>query len=161
MLTFVLPERSSTTNTNEENGLVLRRYWTTACQRCAIQASLHHRQRATDHAMGTRTHPRSRSTPARRASGEDAPAARDGRASPRHDQGSDGSYALPDENAPEGRLRDGAARAALQSHARHEHHGHPAAHNGNAGIVKAEEMTAHRSRPRRLYTSATTFSHMG
>ena len=37
--------------TNEENGLVLRRYWTNACQSCA-QAALHHRQGATDHPMG-------------------------------------------------------------------------------------------------------------
>jgi transposase len=35
---FVLPARSlPTTNTNEENGLVLRRYWTNACQSCAIK----------------------------------------------------------------------------------------------------------------------------
>jgi hypothetical protein len=44
-------ERLTYHYTNEENGLVLRRYWTNACQSCA-QAQLHHRQRATDHPMG-------------------------------------------------------------------------------------------------------------
>jgi hypothetical protein len=36
--TFVLPEKSSPTHyTNEENGLVLRRQWTNACQSCTIK----------------------------------------------------------------------------------------------------------------------------
>ena len=34
---FVLPERSSATNTNEENGLVLRHYLTNTCESCAIK----------------------------------------------------------------------------------------------------------------------------
>ena len=38
--------------TNEENGLVLRRYWTNCLSELRHQASLHHRQGATDHAMG-------------------------------------------------------------------------------------------------------------
>src|SRR5436190_20678743 len=40
--TSVLPAKGSPTttrNTNEENGLVLHRYWTTACQSCAIKHS--------------------------------------------------------------------------------------------------------------------------
>ncbi len=38
--------------TTEENGLVLRRYWTNVCQSCAIKP-MHHRQGTTDHPMGT------------------------------------------------------------------------------------------------------------
>ena len=45
-------ERLTYRYTNEENGLVLRRYWTNACQSCAIKAQLHHRKRATGHPMG-------------------------------------------------------------------------------------------------------------
>src|SRR6266702_6449481 len=88
--------------------------------------------------MGARAHSRGGAAPARRASGEDAPAARDGRASLRHDQGPDGSNPLPDEDAATGCRRDGIARAGLQSHARHEHLGRPAAHGSNEGIVVAD-----------------------
>ena len=102
------------------------------------QAQLHPCQGATDHAMGARACSRSRAAPARRASGEDASAARDGRASLRHDQGPDGRNPLPDEDAATGCHRDGAARARLQSHARHEHHGRPTGPGGDAGIVAAD-----------------------
>ena len=38
MFTFVLPEKAPAYRyTTEENGLVLRRYWTNACQSCAIK----------------------------------------------------------------------------------------------------------------------------
>src|SRR6266566_3650439 len=87
--------------------------------------------------MGARAHSRGGAAPARRASGEDASAAGDGRASLRHDQGPDGSNTLPDEDPATGGYRDGIARPGLQSHARHEHHGHPAAHGGDEGIVIA------------------------
>ena len=47
------PAKSSTYHyTNEENGLMLRRYWTSACQTCAIKRQLHAGQRAPDHPMG-------------------------------------------------------------------------------------------------------------
>jgi hypothetical protein len=101
------------------------------------QTSLHHRQGATDHAVGARAHTRSRATPTRRASGEDAPAAGDRRTPLRYAKDEDGGDALPDEDAAAGRLRDGAARIGLQSHSRHEHHWHSAAHDGNQGLVKA------------------------
>ena len=45
-------ERLAYRYTNEENGLVLRRYWTNVCQSCADRRQLHHRQGATDHPMG-------------------------------------------------------------------------------------------------------------
>src|SRR6266568_7683486 len=87
---------------------------------------------------GARAHSRGGAAPARRTSGEDAPAARDGRASLRHDQGPDGSNSLSDEDAAAGCRRDGTARAGLQSHARHEHLGRPTAHGGDEGIVVAD-----------------------
>jgi hypothetical protein len=37
---------------HEENGSVLHRYWTNACQNCALKQKLHHRKGATDHSMG-------------------------------------------------------------------------------------------------------------
>ena len=58
-------ERLSYHYTNEEHGLVLHRYWTNALSELHHQKSLHHRQRATDHAMGARARSRSRSTAAR------------------------------------------------------------------------------------------------
>jgi len=99
--------------------------------------SLHHRQGATDHAVGARAHTRSRATPTRRASRKDAPEARDSRTSVRHHQGKDGSHTLPDEDAAAGCLRNGTTRFGLQSHPRHEHHRHSAAHERDQGIVKA------------------------
>ena len=68
----------------EENGLVLRRYWTNACQNCAIKPTC---TTGKERRVSRWEHEhirRSRATPARRAPGEDAPAARDGRASARH-----------------------------------------------------------------------------
>jgi hypothetical protein len=45
-------ERLTYHYTNEENGLVLRRYWTNACQGLRRQAHLHHCQGAADHPVG-------------------------------------------------------------------------------------------------------------
>ena len=41
-----------TTITTEENGLVLRRYWTNVCQSCAIKQRCTTGKGATDHPMG-------------------------------------------------------------------------------------------------------------
>ncbi len=51
---------------------------------------------------------------------------------------SDGCDTLPNEDAAVRSRRDGPTRAGLQSHLRHEHHGDPTAHGGNAGIVKSK-----------------------
>src|SRR5438128_594995 len=75
-----------------------------------------------------------------------SPAARDGRASLRHDQGPDGGNPLPNEDAATGCRRDGAARAGLQSHARHEHHRRPTAPGGDEGIVSIKDGPASASR---------------
>ena len=122
--------------TNVENGLTLRRYWTTACQTCPIKSQCTTGQRASDHPLGARACARSRAAAARREPEGHAPAARDGRAPLRHDQGSHGSDALPDEDAAARRRRDGAARPRLQSHPRHEHHRHQAAGCCNQGIER-------------------------
>src|SRR5262249_21738096 len=84
------------------------------------------------------------------ASGEDAPAARDRRASVRHDQGADGSDTLFDEEAATGCRRDGAARAGLQPHARYEHHGCPTTPGGDEGIVDRYIIRSLPTRPRQL-----------
>ena len=115
--------------TTEENSLVLRRYWTNVCQSCAIKptCTTGKQRRITrwDHehlleAVQRRLdeHPE-----------EDAPAARDGRASLRHHQGQDGSHTLPDEDAAARCLRDGSASVGLQSHPGDEHHRCPAVHS--------------------------------
>src|SRR5437588_5786085 len=89
--------------------------------------------------MGARAHSRGGAAPARRASGEDASAAGDGRASLRHDQSPDGSNTLPDEDPATGGYRDGIARPGLQSHARHEHHGRPTSYDRNEGVIALAE----------------------
>jgi hypothetical protein len=113
--------------TNEENGLVLRRYWTNACQSCAIK------QRCT-------TGKERRIT---RWEHEHV-LARDRRTSLRHAEDEDGSDALPDEASAQGRNRDGAPCARLQSHQSDEYHGHPAADGRDPSIVKAGKSSLHR-----------------
>ena len=119
---------------NVERGLTLRRYWTTACHELPDQEPLHHRSAAADHALGARGRAGGGAAPARSEPGGDAPAARGGRASVRHDQDAHGRHPLPDEDLAEGDRRDGAARARLQSHPGAEHPGHPAAHGRPQGI---------------------------
>jgi hypothetical protein len=94
---------------------------------------------------------------------EDAPAARDGRASVRNYQGQDGSNTLPDEDTATSSLRDGAARTGLQSDPCHEHHGHSAAHGRDEGLAKPEKSSLSATGPRsrrfdtvkRFYTTKT------
>ena len=73
-------------------------------------------------------------------------------------------YALPDEDAAAGCLRDGPARIGLQSHPRHEHSGHPLPHGGDEGIVEpgiCAGSPTHDGRqnlhflPKRFYTTKT------
>jgi len=85
---YICPAGESLTYryTNEEHGLVLRRYWTNACPSCAIKHSCtpSKERRITrwehEHVL------EAVAAPARRASGKNAPAARDGRASVRDNQ---------------------------------------------------------------------------
>jgi transposase len=154
-------ERLAYHYTTEEKGLVLRRYWTNACQSCAIKHSCttgkERRITRWEHEdiLG------GGAASARRASGKDAPAARDGRASLWHDQGPDGRNPFPDEDVATGCHRDGAACPGLQSHTRHEHHGHPAAHDGDERIAKSKKDHAspHRQGRDAFNTSARAFLH--
>ena len=118
---------------NEENGQKLRRYWTNACGTCAIK----HRcttARSVASAAG------STSMCWRRCRGVSTrilrPCVSAARRSStfRHAQDADGRDTLPDEAAAEGRHRDGAARACLQSHARDEHRRCEAAPGGDPGL---------------------------
>jgi hypothetical protein len=116
--------------TNVENGLTLRRLDDRVSD-LPPQAPLHDRRATPNHPMGTRACALSRAEEARRKSAGHASAARDGRAPLRHDQGAHGRDALPDEDVAEGRQRDGAQRARLQSDARYEHPRHQAADRGD------------------------------
>src|SRR5216684_4337033 len=77
---------------NEEHGQKMRRYWTNACKTCAIKDQC--------------------------TTGKER---RITRWEHEHAQDADGRDALPDEDAAEGRERDGAQRTRLQSDARHEY----------------------------------------
>ena len=120
--------------TNEEDGKTLRRYWTTACQACALKSKCttgkERRISRWEHepslrlcSSGSIEHPK------------DAPAPPDRRASLRYDKVLDGSHALPDENAPERRHRNGATRPRLQSETGNEHPRRRTAHGGDEGVV--------------------------
>src|SRR5262249_18736705 len=61
------------------------------------------------------------------------------RTSLRHHQGQDGSNPFPDEDAATSCLRNGAARAGLQSDTGHEHHGHSAAHGRDEGLANPKK----------------------
>src|SRR5262245_22657937 len=77
---------------------------------------------------------------------------------PCHAEDEDGDDALPDEASAQGRHRDGAARTRLQSHPRHEHHGHSAADGRHPGIVKSRTRLASPARAV-LTSSGKTFLH--
>jgi hypothetical protein len=130
-------ERLAYHYTNEENGLVLHRYWTNACRSCAIKHSC---TTAKERRITRWEHEHILEAVQRRLDEhpEKMRQRRDGRASLRHDQGPDGRNPLPDEDAATGCRRDGTARAGLQSHARHEHHGRPTAAGGDEDIVVAD-----------------------
>ena len=105
-------ERLAYHYTNEDNGRAWRRYWTNACQSCPIKHSCttakERRITRWEHEHVVEAVQRRR-----RAPEGHAPAAQEGRASLRDDQGPDGRDALPDEDAAARRGRDGAARPRL------------------------------------------------
>ena len=126
--------------TNEENGLVLRRYWTNACQSCAIK------QRCTTgkERRITRWEHEHVLEAVQKRLDKYPHAMRRRRETAEHPFGTlkmDGSDTLPDEASAQGRHRDGTPRARLQSHPGDEHHRHPAADGRNPSIVKAGKAT--------------------
>src|SRR5262245_57944265 len=155
--------------TNEENGLALRRYWTNACQSCAIKqrCTSGKERRSTrwehEHVLEEVQKRLDKNPQAMRQRRETA------ETSLRHAEDEDGGDALPDEASAQGRHRDGAARTRLQSHPRHEHHGHPAPHGSDHGIVRPEKVkrpTRERCQeckflplPGRFYTAQTQSGH--
>ncbi len=130
-----LGERLAYHFTNEENGLVLRRYWTNACQGCAIKHSC---TTGKERRISRWEHERVLEAVQRRLD-EHPEKMRQRRETVEHpfgfDQGPDGSNPLSDEDAATRRHRDGAARAGLQPHARHEYHRRPATLGSDEGIV--------------------------
>ncbi len=108
--------------TTEENGLVLRRYWTNVCQSCAIKptCTTGKNDGSPDGNMSIFSKPFSAGSTSIR---EDAPAPRDGRTSLRHHQGQDGSNPFPDEDAATS-ASEMALHVLAYNLTGHEHHGH-------------------------------------
>jgi transposase len=111
--------------TNEEDGLVLRRYWTNACQSCAIKRSC---TTGKERRITRWEHEHILEAVQRRLD-EHPEKMRQRRETLEHPFGTI--------KAAAGRLRDGTARTRLQSHPRDEDHGYPAAHGGNQDIVRS------------------------
>jgi hypothetical protein len=100
------------------------------------QEPMHNRSAAPDHAVGTRACAGGRAKEARPKPECDAPAARDGRASLRHDEGTDGRDALPDEGTAARRDRDGITRTRLQFDTCAEYYRCLAACRGGRGLAR-------------------------
>ena len=106
-------EKLSYHYTNEEDGQQLRRYWTNACRDCALKASCTtgKERRITrwehEHVLEA-----VQSAPRQEPPGH-AAASGDSRASVRHMKDADGGDALPEQDAPKGRHRDGARGSRL------------------------------------------------
>jgi len=129
-------ERLTYSFTTEEHGLILRRYLTNVCQNCAIK----HRCTTAKERRITRWEHEHILEAVQRRLDEHPEKMRQRRetvASLRYNQGPNGSNTLLDEDAAAGCLRDGTTRFGLQPHPRNEHHGHPAAHGSDQGIVGA------------------------
>src|SRR5438874_11216862 len=100
--------------TNEEADKMLRRYWTTACRACSLkpQCTTGPERRITrwehEHLLEAVQQRLDANPHAMRQP-------RDGRTSVRHNEGAHGCDALPDQDTPEGRRRNGARSPRLQS----------------------------------------------
>ena len=99
--------------TRQESGLMLRRYWTSACVACAIKGQC---TPGEERRISRWEHEQVVEAVQRRLDAEPAghaPAARDRRAPLRHHQILDGRHSLRDEAAEERAHRDGPERAGL------------------------------------------------
>ena len=98
--------------TNEEEGKTLRRYWTTACQVCALRASALQARNGEFHDWNTKP-----SLKLCRLGSIGTPLRCENAAKPWsipwYDKVLDGGHALPDENAQERRHRNGPTRPGL------------------------------------------------
>ncbi len=127
-------ERLAYHYTNEENGMVLRRYWPTPARAApsSTAAPPARSDGSPDGSMSTfsrRCSAGSTSIRRRCASGARRSSIPSARSRPGWEQPT---------SCATGCRRDGIARAGLQSHPRHEHPGRPTAHGGNEGIVVAD-----------------------
>ena len=150
-------ERLAHSFTTQEHGLVLRRYLTNVCQHCAIK----HRCTTGKERRITRWEHEHILEAVQRRLDEHPEKMRQRRETVEHPFGTiedeDGGDALPDEDAAAGRLRDGTSRIGLQSHPRHEHHGHSAAHGRDPCIIKVAKWA---QRPfAQSLRSGKAFSH--
>jgi hypothetical protein len=102
-------ERLTCRFTREENGLAIRRDWTTVCTACALKAQC---TPGKERRVSRWEHEGVVEAVERRLdeNPQAAPAPRDRRASLRHHQDVDGCHALRDEEAEERSHRDGAER---------------------------------------------------
>lgn len=99
--------------TNEEDGKMLRRYWTTVCQNCSLKSrcTTGPERRITrwehEHLLEAVQQRLDANPQAMRQRREDS------RASVRHDEGSHGSDTLPHQNPPKSSRRDGTLGPGL------------------------------------------------
>jgi len=113
----------------------LRRYWTNACRDCVLKPRC---TTGKERRITRREHEHVLEAVQKRLD-NNPQAMRRRRETVEHPFGTlkmrMGGDALPDEAPAEGRHRSGTPRARLQPYPRDEHHGHPAAHDGDQGIV--------------------------
>ena len=117
-------ERLAYHYTNEEEGLLLRRYWTNACQGCAIRSSC---TTGKERRITRWEHERVLEAVQQRLD-ENPEKMRRRRETVEHPFGTikarmGATHFLNEDAATRGH-RDGITRARLQSHAGHEHHRH-------------------------------------
>src|SRR5438094_5750039 len=138
--------------TNEEDGKTLRRYWTNACQGCALKGQCttgegrrisRWEHEAVLEAVQSRLD---------RNPGENAPSPPDRRASIRYDKVVDGIDALPDENTQARRYRNGVTRPSLQHEKGNQHSGRRWFDRGNPGIGSPRGAPTCQPQPPRFYT---------
>ena len=121
-------------------GRAIRRYYTNACKTCSLKPRC---TTAKNRVISRWEHEHVMEDAQKRL--DENPhamrhAPRDRRASVRHAQDAHGRDALPDEASAEGRHRNGAARARLQSDACDEHRGRQAAHCGDEGLRQKRDL---------------------
>ena len=117
--------------------------------------AMHDRAGAAHPPLGTRARAGRRSGASRCEPGSHAYAPRDGRASVRYHEGADGCDALPDEDLAEGRDRDGALCARLQSDAGDEHRWRQTADRSDRGIADSVASSAAECTAQMVHSGST------
>jgi hypothetical protein len=120
--------------TNEEEGKTLRRYWTTACQGCALKSKCTTGKERRISRWEHEAVLRGCASAARPEPGQDARAPANCGTSLRYDKVMDGNDALPDENAQERWYRNGATCPGLPYETGNQHSGRRWFDGGDPGI---------------------------